>query len=148
MKETNIKNIGIKTITISVLIAILCIFTLTSCSGGNNSAKTSSFSTIKWPTNNLAKLIPEPKNLQGKIYKNTSEDFFADVVSNKDEFKDYANKCKALAFSLIPSENGFDLEEGAKVTENSFKGYDGQYHVLTIYFSKTENVMSIKIKNL
>lgn len=91
---------------------------------------------IKWPHTKAAKLLPAPKNLYGRIEANTKKYFYAEVQATKDEFKEYTTKCEALSFN-----NGKGIKNS-----NSFHNLDANWNSLYIYFSETNQEMSIKLE--
>ena len=93
----------------------------------------SEYDDIEWPDSTVAKLIPKPKSMVGKIAFD-SEDWLDVEIANtsNDDYKAYVKKCKELGYV----ENYFSTEDS--YTADNKNGYgiiieiDNDNHVMEI----------------
>ena len=59
----------------------------------------SEYEDIEWPDSTVAKLIPEPKSMIGKIAFDSDDWLDVEIANTSiDDYKDYVKKCKELGY--------------------------------------------------
>lgn len=64
------------------------------------------YATIEWPTDGLAALLPAPKSSVGKIIRNDTEGFSADIAEiSIEDYHDYVEQCLGQGFDIDADED-------------------------------------------
>lgn len=90
---------------------------------------------FKWPNSDLAKLIPEPESIVGKVQWEYSDAFFVYVgETSKEAFASYADKCSKAGFDV-------DYQKG----DTYYRAYDETGNYVSLDYAGN-NVMKIQMK--
>ena len=102
----------------------------------------SEYDDIEWPDSTVAKLIPKPKSMVGKIAFDSADWLDVEIANtSNDDYKAYVKKCKELGYV----ENYFSTEDS--YTAENKNGYgiiiqiDNDNHVMEIMIGGTDSTV-------
>ena len=82
-----------------IILVIVMVMSVTACGGAKDAA--SKFSEFKWPSSEIAKLLPKPKSNIGKIEWEASDGFAIYVSETSlDEYNVYVEECSKKGFTV------------------------------------------------
>jgi hypothetical protein len=86
---------------LAVILAVVMVFALTACGGESGGGGTPPISeTLRWPSSELAKLLPIPESNTGNVSFESSSSLFIDVSNTtKEQFNAYVDECMSRGFS-------------------------------------------------
>lgn len=91
--------------------------------------------TLRWPSSDIAQLIPRPDSTRGYTYWESSRGFDIDVGDyTSEKFNDYVNECMM---------GGFTVDYHAN--PHSFSAYNIDGYYLYLYFYEDDGIMSVDI---
>lgn len=84
-----------------LLIILLVVIIIGSITNGNTKENADSKQEYRWPDSVLAKMIPQPKSVYGKILYESEERFSIDIYAvTETQFEEYIDECKNSGFTV------------------------------------------------